>query len=323
MQVDTRYVLGGVLLAVRAADAHVAELIDSRFRTLRAGRAGKPDVEIELRGPGADPAWPEAPAGRRRTVYDAPDAPIDYFADHDSLFVAYGRHVRMLCSPGEGRVELSITGGEPGDPVLATHPLLTIALLETMKRFGRFPLHAAGLSLDGRGVLVAGSSGAGKSTLSVTLVRAGFGFLSDDTVFLTSDAKGLVVSGFPDEVDVTDGTVAMFPELRHLADRPLRPGRDKYGFRIEDVFGVAPVPACRPAVLISPHVERGAPPRVRPLAPAEALLELTPNVLLTEQGSAQSHLDVLAELVQTVPCFSLVLGEDVDAAAACVAELAA
>jgi len=79
--------------------------------------------------------------------------------------------------------------------VLATHPLLTIALVETMKRFGRFPLHAAGLARQGKGVLVPGASGSGKSTTSVALVRAGFDFLSDDTVFLTSSPKA---SGWQD-----------------------------------------------------------------------------------------------------------------------------
>ena len=105
--------------------------------------------------------------------------------------------------------------------MLATHPLLTIALVETMKRFERFPLHAAGLALHGKGVLVPGASGSGKSTTSVTLVRAGFDFLSDDTVFLTSSADGIWVAGFPDEVDVTDSTVARIPELGHLAGASL------------------------------------------------------------------------------------------------------
>ena len=90
-------------------------------------------------------------------------------------------------------------------------------------------------------MLVPGTSGAGKSTLTVTLVRAGFDFLSDDTVFLTPDDDGIVVSGFPDEIDVTEGTIAMFPELHHLERVPLALGREKHGFRVDEVFGVAPL----------------------------------------------------------------------------------
>ncbi len=92
-----------------------------------------------------------------RPIYDAPSAQIDYFDGSDQLFVDYEHRARLLCSPGEGLIQLSITGREEGDEVLATHPLLTIALVETMKRFERFPLHAAGLALHGKGVLIPGA----------------------------------------------------------------------------------------------------------------------------------------------------------------------
>jgi hypothetical protein len=299
----------------------VAELVDSRLAALRCATVPTPTVVVDIRGPGASPAWPPRPAGPDRPIYDAPGGPIGYFGDEDAMFVDYQGRVRMLVLPAQGLIQLGITGSDPGDPVLATHPLLTLGLLETMKRFGQFPLHAAGLSLGGRGVLVAGSSGAGKSTLSVTLVRAGFDFLSDDTVFLAPAADGLWVHGFPDEVDVTQATVSMFPELGHLADQPLRPGRDKLGFRVEDVFGVTPLRGCRPVVLLFPRVVPGSEPEVEALTGSEALLELTPNVLLTEPVATQSHLDVLAELVRTVPSHSLRLGADAAATAECVTKL--
>jgi hypothetical protein len=315
--------LGGVSLTVRSTDRSCTDLVESRMRPLRCEPTGAADVLVEIRGPVGDSEWPPQPHGPGRPIYDAPAGPIDYFADADAVFVDYERRVRLLCAPGQGVIQLGMAGSDPEDRILATHPLLTMALLETMKRFGRFPLHAACLSLGGRGVLVAGASGAGKSTLSVILLRAGFDFLADDTVFLQHSPDGYLVSGFPDEMDVTANTVSMFPELRHLVDTPVPPGRDKYGFRVEDVFGIQPVLACRPAVLLSPRVEPAAPPRLVRLTPAEALFELTPNVLLTDQVASQAHLDVLAELAGSIPCFSFRMGSDLDAAARCVAELVA
>ena len=47
--------------------------------------------------------------------------------------------------------------------------------------------------------------------------------------------------------------------------------------------------------------------------PAEALLELAPNVLLTEVRSSQAHLDALAELARTCACYRLETGRDFDA----------
>ncbi len=304
-------------------DQGVADLVDSRLRPLRTvpGVSGPDDVVVEIRGPGAGKSWPPSPTGPGRPIYDAPSGQIEYFDESDELFVYYERRVRLLCSLDLGRIEMSITGSGAGDAILATHPLLTIALLETMKRFGRFPLHAGALSVDGRGILLPGSTGAGKSTLTVALIRAGFDFLSDDTVFLEGFVDGIVVSGFPDEIDVTENTVTMFSELADLAGQPLRPGRDKHGFRVEEIYGITPATRCRPAALVFPRVVPGSSPQLEMLKPSEALLELIPNVLLTQPEAVQSHLDMLARLVGTVPCYSFRLGVHLDAATACLAEL--
>ncbi|MGD0391559.1 MAG: hypothetical protein ABSC41_02840 [Acidimicrobiales bacterium] len=315
------YELGGLSVDVSCEEPSVAELVGSRFRSLRTADTRTPDLVVEVRGPGSDRSWPPEPAGVGRPIYDAPSTQIDYFDASDQLFVDYEHRARLLCTPGQGLIQLSITGSEPGDEVLATHPLLTIALVETMKRFQRFPLHAAGLALHGKGVLVPGASGSGKSTTSVTLVRAGFDFLSDDTVFLTSSPDGIWVAGFPDEVDVTDNTVARIPELGHLAGASLVPGREKHSFRVEDVFGITPLTGCRPAVLIAPQVVAGPRSEVEPLAPSEALIGLLPNVLLTDPVASQAHLDMLAALVESVPCMTFRVGSDLDAAVACVTDL--
>jgi hypothetical protein len=315
------YDLGGVSIAVRCADSSVADLMDSRLRSLERDAVESADIDVEIRGPGADRGWLTGPSGPGRPIYDSPGLPVDYYDGVDELFVDYGGHVSLACSPAKGLINLAITGSDPGDPILATHPLFTIAFLETMKRFGRYSLHAAGLSLNGQGILVPGSSGAGKSTLSVTLARAGFDFLSDDTVFLAASDDGIRVSGFPDEVDVTETTVSMFPELLHLVGQPLLPGRDKHSFRVEEVFSVASLAACRPAALVFPHVVDVSSPQLDPLAPSEALLELMPNLLATDPAATQTHLDVLAELVRSVPCFTFRPGSDLDAAAARIAEL--
>ena len=207
--------------------------------------------------------------------------------------------------------------------MLATHPLLTIALLETMKRFGRFPLHAAGLSLNGGGVLVPGSSGAGKSTLSVTLVRAGFDFLSDDTVFLSPRPTASGCPDFPTRWMSPTTRCRWSPSSAIWPSAPMPPGPRQARLPGRGRVRHHPVLACRPAVLLSPRVEPGARPALEPLAPAEALFELMPNVLLTDQVATQAHLDVLAELVESSPASPSGSGRDLDAAAACVAELVA
>jgi hypothetical protein len=320
------YVLAGVPLRVITHHPVVTALVEGRLASLGGSAFAEPDpgvagVEVEIRGPAAPTDWPPAPAGPGRVIYDAPSGPIEYFEDTDQIYVDYEARVRLLCDPTVGRAQLAITGTDPGAPTVATHPLFNMALFECMKRRGRFAIHAASASRQGRGVLVPGTSGAGKSTLSLTLVRSGFDFLSDDTVFASADPSGFTVAAFPDEVDATPNTVALLPELAYLADRPIRPGREKHAFRVEDVYGITPVAACTPVAVLSPRLEVGAPPELAPLALPEALRELTLNLLLTEPASTQAHLDLLAGLVRSVPCYTLRTGGDFDEVAACVADL--
>ncbi len=93
----------------------------------------------------------------------------------------------MLCSPATGLVQSAVLSDGPGK-VLAAYPYFTIPLMEVMKRRGRFPLHAGCVAKEGRGLLLAGTSGSGKSTLTAALVRDGWDFLSDDTVFIAPQA---------------------------------------------------------------------------------------------------------------------------------------
>jgi hypothetical protein len=304
--VGATYAVAGLAIEALCEDPTVAAMVEGRLAALSTDPtdpAGPADITIEISGPGpTTPSWP-APSGPGRPMYNGPDRTVDYFEQDDQLFADFVGHVVLQCEPAAGQIRIAVVGDDPDSRVVAAHPLLTVALHETVKRFGRYPLHAAGLALGGRGVLVPGTSGAGKSTLTVALVRAGFDFLSDDTVFLTRDEEGVVASGFPDEIDVTEGTVSMFAELRHLDGLPLAPGRDKHGFRVEEVFGVTPLSRCRP------------------LAPPEALVELMPNVLVTEPVATQAHMDMLGELVRTVPGYRFRPGRDPSAAAACIASL--
>lgn len=317
------YAVAGLTIEARCEDPTVAAMVEARLSALRsdpAHRTAPADITIEITGPGSGTPRLSAPSGSGRPMYDGPDQAIDYFEQDDQLFADFAGHVVLQCEPAAGRIRIAVASSDPSDRVVAAHPLLTVALHETVKRFGRFPLHAAGLALGGRGVLVPGTSGAGKSTLTVTLVRAGFDFLSDDTVFLTPE-DGILVSGFPDEIDVGAGTIDMFTELNHLARTPLALGREKHGFRVEEVFGVSPRPSCRPAVVVFPRVEEGPSPHLEALSPTEALIELMPNVLVTEPASTQAHMDMLGDLVRTVPGYRFRPGPNVDAAAECIATL--
>jgi hypothetical protein len=245
-----------------------------------------------------------------RVVYESPLGQVLYDDGADRLFVVYESSVRVVSQPAEGYTRVAVVAGEDDKLWLVSHPFFTIPFIECLKRRGRYNLHAAGLCVDGKSVLLPGHSGSGKSTLAIALARAGFGFLSDDMVFLTRAGAELRVLAFRDEIDVTEQTAEMFPELRFLLARPRPAGWHKRQFLIEDVYPEGPVLSCQPAALVFPRIAYSDRSVLKEMKPDEALREILPNVLLTSGSHAQAHLDTLGELVRTCACFRLETGCD-------------
>jgi hypothetical protein len=311
--------LHGVRLAVTGSERAAAG-IRARLAGLPQGD-GAPDVLFEITaGCSGHPFGP--PAGAR-PVYDPPLGEVVYDDALDLLYIGYGPRLAVLCEPGRGRTRASLNAVdemEEEDLWALSHPLFTLPLVETLKRRGLYGLHAGGVCRDGRALLLPGTSGSGKTTLALALARAGLGFLGDDTLFLQPglEGEGIEVLAFPDELDLTDETVAFFPELRPLLEterpegwrkRPLAPERAGVVWRAE------------PALLVFPRVAGVPESALAPMDRGEALLELAPNVLLTDPRSSQTHLDALAALVEASECWRLDTGTDLEGAVRVVTEL--
>ncbi len=228
------------------------------------------------------------PSGTSRPVYDTVLGEVLYHPQEDVLWARTHGGARMLCDCRAGTVSIVLGAPNGNADWLGSRPFLTLPLVELMKRQGLFCVHAAGLVIRGRAVVIAGPSGSGKTTLTIALLRGGFGFLSDDMVFLRPNNSGVHVLSFPDELDVTQTTARLFPELRELGDREPDPGWSKHRVRAEEVLPV----------------------------------ELAPNVLLTEPAAARRHVDALAELVRASDCYELRVGDDLEAIPALLAEAA-
>jgi len=325
------YDLHGIPLAVAGWEP-AAAAIHARLERLPACPAGSTGLSFEiLAGEAAAALAGMRPAGAR-PVYDPPQGEVVYSDAQDLLYIEHGADRRLvaLCEPAARRVRLGVRSApEPGsaDAWYLSHPLFTVPLAESLKRRGLFMLHAAGAARDGRAILLPGTSGAGKSTLAVALVRAGLDLLGDDTLFLAPDpGGGLRLLAFPDEIDLTPQSTGLLAGLLPEVAPLLRsqPGWQKSQLSAERLAGCRIAWETRPAVLVFPRVAAGrTESRLTPLDPFEALLELAPNVLLTEPVSSQAHLDALGELAQASRCYRLETGRDLAAAAARLAALLA
>lgn len=312
------YDFHGVSLEVQADRPGVVDSIDSRLRSFRAETGQSSQIFIDVTTAGCSDI--RRPPGWGRPVYDPPLGEITYSDDENILFIRYGGGdgdgVRALCRPERGTAEVAVGRPDPLSLWAVTHPIFTVLLVELLKRRALFSVHAGCVSVEGKALLLAGESGAGKTTLALALLRAGHDFLADDTIFLAHRSHGLTVLSFPDEIDVTDGTIGLFPELSFLLESPRAPGATKRQVRAETVYPMDdPAATYEPSVLVFPRVTGEPHSELTEMEPGEALVQLAPNVLLTDAASSQAHLDALAALVKASRCYRLDTGRDLDALA--------
>jgi hypothetical protein len=307
----------GVAVEVRSDQRLLAELVARRLAFFPAAASADDALTLELRAGGEHLV--ERPDGPARPVYEPETGEVLYAEDDDVLYVDYGR-VRARVEASAGSALVSVL--EPVEEVAwaATRPLVTLPLLELLKRRGLFGIHAGGVALDGHGVVLAGSSGAGKTTLALALALAGFDLLGDDMLFLRAEQDEPVVLAFPDELDVSETTVSFFPGLAARLRPDALAGAAK---RQVDptALQAAVVAEARPALVLFPRIAPDGPSALEPISFDEALLELAPNVLLTEPSSSQRHLEALGSLLRAARSFRLATGRDFDQVTASVREL--
>jgi hypothetical protein len=321
------YAVHGVRVAVRSESDAVADALHARLRRFAVpadvdAGAARDVLSFDLRFGDAATALPPTP-GDARPVYLPRRGSVTYSDAEDRLHLDLGDGVRAVCDLARGETHVVMPAPVGDATWLLSHPVLTLPLVEQLRRRGLHNVHAAALAVDGRALLVAGTSGAGKSTLAIALLRAGLDLLGDDMCFVSRDAggAGARIHAFPDEVDVTDETAAMFPELRALLDAPPCAGWPKRRLLPEEVYDVRFADACRPAVIVFPRVAGTARSVLTPMARGAALRALAPDVLLTDARVAGAHLAALAALVEGSECWALATGRDLDEVPAMLAAL--
>lgn len=179
-------------------------------------------------------------------------------------------------------------------------------------------LHAAGAVRNGVGVILPAGQEAGKTTLVAGLVRAGFGYLSDEAVAVRRDRLDLLPFAKPLSID--PGSWSVLAELRprldpataaYLANQWQVPAHHVR----RDAF--AGTVTCR--VIVFPSYVAGAATRLEPLRGAESLTTLLSHCFHFHERGARNF-EVLARLAARSRSFRLTSG---DLAGACEAVMAA
>jgi hypothetical protein len=181
-------------------------------------------------------------------------------------------------------------------------------------------LHAGGVEHDGIGIVFPGAMEAGKTTLAAGLLRAGFGYLTDEGVAI--DRQSLRIHPYPKPLSIDRGAWPLFRELEPKADLATDAYKaDQWQVPPTDVRENALGRPCRIAVIVFPTYDAEADTSVEPLGRAEALVELAKNTFKFDVQGAPA-LDLLAEIVRAASCYRLTVG-NLDAAVVAITELLA
>ena len=211
----------------------------------------------------------------------------------------------------QGRADGYLIKPETMHPSLIEY-LFHLALIELLRHRELYTIHATALEKHGRGVLIPGNSGRGKTTSFLSLLRSGYRYLSDDHPLIRDAGTHVDILPFPIKINVTDTTIAFFPELRNAPDHVLHPGSPKRAFYAEELYPASVGHCCQPAVALFPHVVDAPHSHLELLPKSRAMEVLLPQALLVyDPEVARREFQVLAKLVQQMDCYRLHFGRDI------------
>jgi hypothetical protein len=181
-----------------------------------------------------------------------------------------------------------------GDPSHVLDDLLTRVNLDTAAATEDLVLVHAGVvsTPGGRAVLIPAGSGSGKTTLVSGLVRADFGYLSDEAAVL--DPNDGRVQAFPKHLTLKSLTRDRFPEARPNRATERWSG-DKWHVDPDRIRAGAVAEGCEVGFVVAYRYESGATTAVTALTQAEACVELARNLMLARRDGVRA-LSLLAAI---------------------------
>jgi hypothetical protein len=159
-------------------------------------------------------------------------------------------------------------------------------------------IHAACVSLDGKGVLLCGDSGAGKSTLAYACARSGWTFLSDDVSCLVRGRRGRVVVGNPHGMRFRETAVGLFPELKNQRVTPRATGELAIELETASLPGIATTSESRVDYVVFLNRAPGAQARFRPFPKEKAFQWFGQSIVYGEADVRAAQKESMRELLK-------------------------
>jgi hypothetical protein len=188
---------------------------------------------------------------------------------------------------------------------------LMLSLLWLLRPHGLYVLHANGLVRDNIGILFVGSSGSGKSTLSLSLIRRGWGYLSDDVILIKHHPDGVGAIAFQRGFSFDLNLANHYPELNKPLESFCLNGQKRF-LDIDFIYPDRFKYSCFPNVLIFPNIVSQEKSQLIPIDRAKALILLIENSggIMVDKEMVVKQMGVLKRLVYQTSSYQLLAGRD-------------
>lgn len=301
------YIIHGMRVTIISDDA-LARLISEYFQTFYRGDALSrfPSLEFEFHITDAPPPLPPGSTKAMQGPY------VTHYRNNENVYSLLddGSCIRFnsLTKKAEGFLKSTLL-----DKTFYLYALIGSSLLEALKYYGLYPFHAAALQGNGISCLVSGDGGCGKTTTTLGLVREGFKYVSDDSLFLRESREGVVVSPLYTYVNVDQDLADRFPEI--LDNRNVKiPAGMKESVNLANSYPHASIPSLRPDVIIFPKIVPCGESVLEPISQMEMYsLLLQQTILPVDDKIGRKHLNIIEMLVKQTKGYTLHSGQDIHA----------
>jgi hypothetical protein len=232
-----------------------------------------------------------------------------YSDDKEIYFTSEGGSIICLNSSTRNAKGF-IKKGILNDPIRLSS-LIGFSIAEVLKYHNLYFLHSAALYGNGMGYLISGDGGCGKTTTSLSLVRGGFQYVSDDSLFIKELNGEVVVCPLYTSFHIDQDLAKRFPEVARGKDLPI-PDGVKLSVDISQTFPGSFISHMRPDVIIFPRINSNGESQLYPISRMEVYRRLLKQtVLAIDKAVSRNQIRALEKLVKQTVGFELLSGRDI------------
>ncbi|MCA9943488.1 MAG: hypothetical protein KC449_08400 [Anaerolineales bacterium] len=235
---------------------------------------------------------------------------LHYFVDGDQVIAHFPRYGQLHLDLAAGQTRGQVVAAA-GQTYAILEDLIAISLSPHLRRRQKFLLHAFAAAREDGAVLLVGGIGAGKTTTGLSLLNAGWQLLSNDSPVVVGNGR---IQQYPGVLAAYPESFAHFPALAHLADGAggENGSRQKISVPAESIWPDVWLPETAVRAICFPQIEDRPEHALTPMAKPAALARLLPHAVEQwDKPMIPTHLQILRQLVEAAPAYTLHLAPDV------------